>query len=207
MSACKSDETTKQIQTTAQPARSIKDCPPGEDTVNLVTTFTKDTANTPTELFYSLVGFIKSKGLFKPTTDKAGKLKIENATGKTFPVAYDTCEMKRWITKNFIMKNIQVSETGFSGTKKDQYSGFTPGLHFEEWKFASNADRDSAMKIVKTVYTYPNNIVMYEKRYSQFILANKRILLLETGAKFAEPYAIEYKKLIEKFLMTNYNNR
>lgn len=105
------------------------------------------------------------------------------------------------------MKNIQVSATGFSGTKKDRFSGLTPGLHFEEWKFANNADRDSAMKIVQIAYTYPNNIVMYEKRYSQFILSDRRILLLETGAKFAEPYAVEYKNLIEQFLKTDYNNR
>ena len=205
--ACKSDETTKQIQIAAKPAQPIKDCPPGKDTFNLVTTFTKDTAKTPTELFYSIVGFINSKGLFKPTNDKARKLKIEKANGKTFPVTYDTCDMKRWITKKFIMKNIQVSATGFSGTKKDRFSGFTPGLHFEEWKFANNADRDRAMKIVQTAYAYPNNLVMYEKRYSQFILADRRILLLETGAKFAEPYFIEYKNLIEQFLKANYNYR
>lgn len=30
--------------------------------------------------------------------------------------------------------------------------------------------------------------------------AEKRIFLLETGAKFAELYAIEYKKLIEQFI-------
>ena len=105
------------------------------------------------------------------------------------------------------MENMQVTTLGFRSTKKDRFTGFTPGLHFEEWKFATNADRDSAMKIVQTAYTYPNNIVMYEKRYSQFILSDKRILLLETGAKFAEPYAVEYKKLIEQFLQANYNYR
>lgn len=204
---CKSDETTKQHQRDTPPAQQIKDCPPGEDTINLITTFTKNTTKTPTDLFYSIIDFIHSKKLFKPNADEAGKPKIEKATGKTFPVAYDTCNMKRWITKNFIMENIQVCTIGFSGTKKDRFTGFTPGLHFEEWKFATNADRDSAMNIVQTAYTYPNSIVIYEKRYSQFILADKRILLLETGAKFVEPYAIEYKKLIEQFLITNYNYR
>jgi len=80
-------------------------------------------------------------------------------------------------------------------------------MHFEEWKFANNTDRDSAMKIVQMVYTYPNNEVMYEKRYSQFIIDENRIYLLETGAKFAEPFAIEYKNLIEQFVKSNYNNR
>lgn len=205
--ACKSDEATKQRQVVSKPAQQTQDCPPGEDTINFVTTFSQDTARTPTDQFYSVVDFISSKGLFKPNTHKTGKLKFERVTAKTFPVAYDTCNMKRWITKNFIMENMQVTTLGFRSTKKDRFTGFTPGLHFEEWKFATNADRDSAMKIVQTAYTYPNNIVMYEKRYSQFILSDKRILLLETGAKFAEPYAVEYKKLIEQFLQANYNYR
>lgn len=105
------------------------------------------------------------------------------------------------------MKNMQVTTLRFTGTKKDRYSGFTPGLHFEEWKFADNSVRDSALRIVQTAYTYPNNIVMYGKRYSQFMLDDKRIFLLQTGAKFAEPYAIEYKKLIEQFISANYKNR
>jgi hypothetical protein len=203
--ACKS-ETKEHSRIEQQPGKQGKECPPGEVTINLVTIFTKDTAKTPTDRFYSIVSFIRGKELFKPNIYKTGKLKIAKETSKTFPVAYDTCDMKRWITKNFIMENIQVTTLGFTGTKKDRFIGFTPGLHFEEWKFANNTDRDSAMKIVQTAYTYPNNIVMYEKRYSQFMLDDKRIFLLETGAKFAELYAIEYKKLIERFIKTNYNN-
>lgn len=205
ISSCKSE--TKEAKTAKEEAQPVKECPPGEETIDLTTSFTKDTANAPTNRFYSIVHFISDKGLFKPTVTKTGKLNIAQETSKTFPVAYDTCDMKRWIKKNFIMENIQVTTLGFRGTRKDKYTGLTPGLHFEEWKFANNDDRDSAMKIVQTAYTYPNSLVMYEKRYSQFLLDDKRIFLLETGAKFAEPYAIEYKKLIEKFLTTNYNNR
>ncbi len=204
--ACKSETKEKPLPK-EQPVLQTTECLAGEVTINLVTTFTKDTAKTPTNRFHLIVRFITDKGNFKPSNSKSGSLKIQREISKTFPVAYDTCNMKRWITKNFIMKNIQVTTLGFTGTKKDKYSGFTPGLHFEEWKFANNSDRDSAMKIVQTAYTYPNNIVMYEKRYSQFILDDERIFLLETGAKFAEPYAIEYKKLIEKFIKTNDNNR
>jgi hypothetical protein len=203
--ACKSQ--TKEKLLPKQAVQQTTECLPGEDTINLVTTFTKDTAKTPTDRFHLIVHFITDKGNFKPSITKSGALKIQRETSKTFPVAYDTCNMKRWITKNFIMKNMQVTTLGFTGTKKDKFSGFTPGFHFEEWKFANNSDRDSAMKIVQTVYTYPNNIIMYEKRYSQFMLDNKRIFLLETGAKFAEPYAIQYKKLIEEFIKTTYNNR
>ena len=203
--ACKSEN--REAKTTKAVGQQTEECPPGEDTINFITTFTKDTAKTPTDRFNSIVRFISDKGLFKANLTKAGTLKIEREMSKTFPVAYDTCDMKRWIKKNFIMDNIHVTTLGFTGTKKDRFTGFTPGMHFEEWKFANNTDRDSAMKIVQTVYTYPNNIVMYEKRYSQFMLDDKRIFLLETGAKFAEPYAIEYKKLIQQFLKTNYNNR
>jgi hypothetical protein len=203
--ACKFKRATQPVKTT-QSAQHKVDCPPGEDTINFVTTFTKDTAKIPTNRFYSIVSFVADKGLFKPTLSKTGDLKIERETSKTFHIAYDSCNMKRWITKNFIMKNMQVSTLGFMATKKDRSARLTPGLHFEEWKFENNADRDSAMKIVQTVYTYPNNIVMYEKRYSQFMIDDQRIFLLETGAKFAEPYAIEYKKLIERFIKMN-NNR
>ena len=204
--ACKS-ETKEQPQPQEQSAQNVNDCLSGKDTINLVTTFTKDTANTPTNRFYSIVSFMTGKGLFKPIVSKAGKLEIERETGKMFPVVYDTCEMKRRITKNFVIKNIKVTVLAFAGTKKDKYTGFTPGLRLEEWKFASNTDRDSAMKIVRTAYNYPNNIVMYEKRYSQFIVDDNGIFLLETGAKFAEPYAIEYKQLIEQFIKTTKNNR
>jgi hypothetical protein len=181
----------------------IKECPPGGDTINLVTTFTKDTAKAPLDRFQSIVRFISDKGLFKPYTDKNGRLKVSKEMGKVFPVAYDSCNMKRWVNKNFIIENIQVTSLDFKGSKKDRYKGFTPGLHLEEWKFANNADRDSTIKIVQKAYTYPNNIVIYEKRYSQFILDDKRIFLLEAGAKFAEPYAIEYKASVEYFIMTN----
>ena len=201
--ACKSGTTTK----VNEPIPQTKGCQTGNDTINIIITFSKDTIKAPTERFYSVVNFVTEKGLFKPQLDKADKLRIEKENGKRFPVAYDSCDMKRWVTKNFIIKNIQASKLIFTATKKDKYTGFTPGLHLEEWKFANNTDRDSAMKIVQTVYTYPNNIVMYEKRYSQFIIDDKRIFLLETGAKFAEPYAIEYKKLIENFIAKTYNNR
>lgn len=204
ISSCKSE--TNKAKTTKEAAQPVNECTQGEETINLTTTFTKDTAKAPTNRFYSIVQFISDKGHFKPATTNTGKLDIVRETSKTFPVAYDTCEMQRWIKKNFIMENMQVTTLGFTGTRKDKYTGFTPGLHFEEWKFANNEDRDSAMKIVQTAYTYPNNIVMYEKRYSQFMVDDKRIFLLETGAKFAEPYAIEYKKLIDQFLKTNYNN-
>jgi hypothetical protein len=199
--ACKYE--TRQVGTEERSVQQAKECPPGKDTINLVTTFTIDTVKAPTERFYSIAKFIKNKGFFKPNINKTGKLKIEKETTKTFPVAYDTCNMKRSITKNFIMKNIQVTTLGFVGTEKDKFSGFIPGMHFEEWKFANNTDRDSAMKIVQMVYNYPNNVVMYEKRYSQFMIDENRVYLLETGAKFAEPYAIEYKNLIEKFIKTN----
>jgi hypothetical protein len=204
--ACKS-KTKQHPQIKEQSVQHITECAPSKDTINLVTTFTKDTAKTPTVRFYSIVRFITDKGLIKPNIDKTNNLKTEREIIKTFTVAYNTCDMKRWITKNFIMENIRVTSIGFTGTKKDKYTGFIPGLHFEEWKFANNADRDSALKIVQTAYAYPGNIVMYEKRYSQFLVDDKRIFLLETGAKFAEPYAIEYKRLIEQFIKTNYNNR
>ena len=176
------------------------ECVQGEDTINFVTTFTKDTTSISTDHFYAITRFIASKGVFRPELDKTGKLRVQKETKKIFPVVYDSCEGKRWVKKNFVMRNIQVSKLDFRGEMKDKRTGFMPRLHFEEWKFASNPDRDSAMNIVQTVYTYPNNIVIYEKRYSQFILSHKRIFLLETGAKFAEPYAIEYKKLIEQFI-------
>lgn len=198
VSGCTSE--TKQAKALNALVMPVKACMPGEDTINLITAFTQDIVKTTTHRFISIVHFISDKGLFKPNRNIAGTLKIERKKSKTFPVAYDTCDMKRWIKKSFITENLQVTKVGFTGTKKDRFAGFTPGLHFEEWKFANNKDRDSAMKIVQTAYTYPNNIVMYEKRYSQFILDDKRIFLLETGAKFAEPYGIQYKKLIEQLL-------
>lgn len=200
--ACKS-EIKEQPHRKEKGLHHVKDCPVSEDTINLITTFTKDTIETPSTRFYSIISFIGQKGLFKPNLDKRGKLKIKKETSKSFLVAYDTWDMRKWITKHFIMKNMQVTTLEFIGTRKDRYIGFTPRLHFEEWKFTSNADRDSAMKIVQTAYNYPNNIVMYEKRYSQFILDDKRIYLLEAGAKFAERYAVEYKILVEQFIKAN----
>jgi hypothetical protein len=199
ISACNSEK-TKQAETVKHLINPVKDCQPGEDTFNFVTTFIKDTATTPTDRFYAIVSFISGKGYFKPGVNQTGKLKVTRKTAKIFPVAYDTCDMKRWIKKNFRMENIKVTKLDFTGARNDKYTSFTPRLHFEEWKFANNTDRDSAIKIVQTAYTYPNNIVMYEKRYSQFILDDRRIYLLETGAKFGEPYAIEYKNLIEQFI-------
>lgn len=190
----------------AAPISTSTECKEGKDTINHITSFSKDTSNVPAERFFSVVDFIVAKGLFKPHLVKTGKLKIQKEDKKISPVAYDTCNMKRWVFKNFILKNVGVTKLYFRGIRKDKYTGFTPGLSLEEWKFMSNADRDSAMRVVQTAYNYLNNIVMYEKRYSQFILDDKRIFLLETGAKFSEYYAIEYKDLIQSFLYKN-NNR
>jgi hypothetical protein len=203
LGACNAGTATK----VNKPISQTKECKPGKDTINIFTEFSKDTVKAPTERFYAVVKFVTAKGLFKPPVDKTGKLAIGKENSKTFPVAYDSCDMKRWITKNFIMSNIQVSKLIFKATKKDKYSGFTPMLRLEEWKFANNADLDSAMNIVQAVYTYPTSSDMYEKRYSQFIIDDKRIFLLETGAKFAEPYAIEYKKLIKNFIATIYDHQ
>src|SRR5881296_2682153 len=85
--ACKS-RTIEQLHTKKQQVQQIKDCPPGEDTLNIVTTFCGDTAKTPTGRFYSIVSLITSRGLFKPDLYKTGKLKFERETSKRFPVAY-----------------------------------------------------------------------------------------------------------------------
>ena len=63
------------------------------------------------------------------------------------------------------------------------------------------------MKIIRTAYSYPNNMVAYFKHYSQFIMDDKRILILQTFAKFSEPYAIEYRNLIEQFIRTQKINK
>jgi len=213
--SCKSD-TTQEAAEISKPMNNP--CDEVLDTVNTETVvlyrknyetiYTKDTTPFPTQRFYSVIDFIKSKGLFRPHADKTDKLKIEKEYSKTYPVSYDTCDHNRWIEKNFILTNVNVATVDFKATRPDKYSGFTPWLHLEEWKFANNSDRDSAMKIVKTAYQYPDNIVMYEKRYSQFILDDKRIFLLEARAKFAEQYAIDYKKHIEDFLSKKaHNNR
>jgi hypothetical protein len=181
-------------------------CEAGRDTINIKTVFTKDSSLFPTQRLYSVIEFIKGKGLFRPHADKTDKLKIKKEYSKTFLVAYDTCNHNRWIEKNFILTNMNVATVDFKATRPDKYSGLTPWLHLEEWKFANNSDRDNAMKIVQTAYQYPDNIVMYEKRYSQFILDDKRIFLLEARAKFAEQYAIDYKKFIEMFLNGKTNN-
>ena len=94
---------------------------------------------------------------------------------------------------------MKVASIGFSGIKKEK---LTPGFRLEEWKFVNNNDRDSAMKIVQMVYNDTTNIIMYEKRFSQFIINDKSIFLLETGAKFAEPYVVAYKKLIEEHIQS-----
>jgi len=178
-------------------------CEAGRDIINIKTVFAKDTASFPTQRLYSVIDFIQGKGLFKPHADNTDKLKIKKEFGKTFTIVYDTCDHIRWIEKNFILTNINISAVEFKASRPDKYTGLTPGLHLEEWKFTNNSDRDSAMSVVETAYRSPGNITMYEKRYSQFVIDDERIFLLETGAKFAEPYAIEYKKLIERFIRIN----
>src|SRR5690349_11048373 len=125
-------------------------CQAGSDTINIKTVFIKDNSSIPTQRLYSIVDFIKSKGLFKPHADKTSKLKIEKESGKTFPVAYDTCNHNRWIKKNLILTNINVATINFKATRPDKNSGLIPWLHLEEWKFANSSDRDSAMKIVES---------------------------------------------------------
>ena len=68
--ACKSETEQPSVQKTTG-------CQPGKDTINLLTTFKKDTDKTPTDRFYSIVSFITNKGFFKPQVQKNGKLMIE----------------------------------------------------------------------------------------------------------------------------------
>jgi hypothetical protein len=179
------------------------DCPPGEDTINLKMTFTKIASNSPTERFYSIVDLIMERKFFKPKLDKVDKLFITHKDSLSFPMIYDTCNMQRLKRKFIILKNIQVSELDFKGLRPEKISKFTPSLHFEEWQFSNNAERDSAFIIVKSIYNFPKTMLLYEKRYSQFIIDDKRIYLLESRAKFAEQYAIGYKKLIEQYITQN----
>ncbi len=183
--------------------KGTSDCLPGADTFNIITVFKNDTLAKPSRQFFSLIDLIQQKEMFKPKLYKNRNLLVEKQTEKIYPVAYDTCKMSRWITKNFIMKNMNVSMISFIGMKKDKFIGYPPGLYFEEWQFTNNLDRDSAMKIVSNAYNYPDNIVAYEKRYSQFVLGDKRIYLLEARAKFSESYAIKCKKLIEQHIKSN----
>jgi hypothetical protein len=180
-----------------------EDCPPGKDTINIENNFTKSVANSPSKRFYSIVDLIVKRKFFKPRLDKVDKLFITQRNALSFPLVYDTCNNQRQITKNIIIKNIQVTELDFKAIRPDKLSDITPWLHFEEWQFLNNSERDSALKIISFVYNYPNTLLMYQKRYSQFIIDEKKIYLLESRAKFAEQYAIDYKKIIEKYIAWN----
>lgn len=175
-------------------------CLPGRDTVQIVISFVKDSLKTPTVNFYSIVNLILKKGGFKPQLDDNDRLKLTQKVALIFPVAYDTCNMQRFVNKFFILKNMRVSSCDFNAVRPEKKTkNLIAGLHFEEWKFANNKDRDSAYKIVNLIYNYPNNIVAYEKRYSQFIINDKTIFVLEARAKFSEQYAIDYAKIIQAF--------
>jgi len=175
------------------------DCLPGKDTFNFETTFVINSTQAPSNQFYSLIDLIAAKKELLPNRNQSGQLKIEKENSRTYSIVFDSCNMKRLVTKNYILKNMKVASIGFSGIKKEK---LTPGFRLEEWKFVNNNDRDSAMKIVQMVYNDITNIIMYEKRFSQFIINDKSIFLLETGAKFAEPYVVAYKKLIEEHIQS-----
>ncbi|MGV3657039.1 MAG: hypothetical protein ACO1NX_03760 [Chitinophagaceae bacterium] len=176
------------------------DCKPGKDTFNYETTFIIDSSQSPSDQFYSIINFITTKKQFQPTRNQSGQLNIEKEYSKTYSIIYDSCNTKRLVTKNYILKNMKVASIGFNGIKKEK---LTPGFRLEEWKFENNNDRDSAMKIVEAVYNDVANMILYEKRYTQFIISDKNIFLIETGAKFAEPYVIAHRKLIEQHIQSN----
>src|SRR6187399_2630665 len=96
--SCNSDTTHKVEESKPQASQ----CKTGRDTINIRTVFTKDTTSFPTKRLYSVIDYIKSKGLFKPHSGKMDKLKIEKEYNKIYLVAYDTCDHLRWIEKNFI---------------------------------------------------------------------------------------------------------
>lgn len=179
------------------------DCSPGTDTINHEINFTKNQFKSSSKRFNSIVDVIIKIDLFRPRLNKNGNIDTIQKNKISFPVAYYTCNMQRLTRKNYIIKNIKITELDFKAIRVDKISRFTPWLHLEEWQFSNTSDRDSALNILKTVYNYPDNIVMYEKRYSQFIIDGKRIYLLESRAKFAEQFAIDYKKILEKYISKN----
>ncbi|RYY53013.1 MAG: hypothetical protein EOO09_19455 [Chitinophagaceae bacterium] len=167
-------------------------CLPGWEALDFVTVFQQDKSRFPTPFFDSVVHFIGTKGFFKPIDKNGAPASVSQETEVDFPVYYDTCEGTRRINKNFLLRNMKMAGVTFHGNHI--------GMGFEEWKFDNNLDRDSAMRIIRTAMAYPGNEFMYEKQYREYILAEKRVLLVETGAAHSADYPIKYRALIEKFV-------
>ena len=193
----KSDK--KQVVETVDPCSNLK------DTFNTVSVFGSGDSTLPTKDFYEIVKFIESKGNLRLTIDDNIPIKIDSWKDIYLRHTIDTCNHK-YVTQNFILKNITAtscyfkSKTPLKGTK-DYY----PRFNFIQWNFANNVDRDSAFKIMNWVYTH-DDIIAYEYRYNQTVVSDKRLYLIEPGAKIFEETGIEYGKYLKQYLGGQTNN-
>ena len=140
---------------------------------------------------------IESKGkmeLNKP-------FKVEVWEDIYLPHNIDTCN-NRHIEQMFILKNVHAlfckftSRVPLKGTKN-----YYPRFEFTQWSFATNADRDSALKIMSWVYSHGGT--EYEYRYNQTVSGDKSLYLIEPRAKIFEQTGIEYANYLKQYFENN----
>ncbi|MGZ8536884.1 MAG: hypothetical protein ACXWV9_01415 [Flavisolibacter sp.] len=153
----------------------------------------------------SIIDKIVQKGVFKPNVVSNGNIDIRKDSVRELTIAYDSANMHFFIMIEYLLHNIHIESVGFSAQRSKKNPQYKPGFLFEEWTFNNNLDRDKAFNLIRYIYSHPKNIVMYEKRYTQLIKAENRLILLETGADIFEKYVIEYGNLIREFINSNYH--
>ena len=92
------------------------------------------------------------------------------------------------------------SKTPLKGTKN-----YYPRFSLTQWNFANNTDRDSALKMKNWIYRN-DGLITYDYRFNQTVVADRRLYLIETGAKIFEETGIKYAKYLEDHLGSNKNN-
>jgi hypothetical protein len=152
----------------------------------------------------SIIQTISHEGEFKPHLNKSGKIDIHQVNQKNLTIAYDSADMRFFISKEYCLEGVHIASVGFYGNRSKRHPEFKPGFGLEEWTFNSNTDRDRAFDLINYVYRHPKSIVMYEKSYPQLIKAENRILILKTGFDIWEKYVIEYRQILERLIESNY---
>lgn len=191
------DNTTNDKQA-SQPADPCLNLP---DTFTTLSVFSNADTALAQKDFDEAVKFIESKGTLRQAADKNNNKKAGHWKDIILPHYIDTCNNKH-ITQLFMLKNVTANSCYFkSMTPLKSNKDYYPRFYFAQWNFANNADRDSALKVMQWVYTHGGT--EYEYRYNQTVIGDKRLYLIEPGAKIFEATGIEYAKWLEEYMQSN----
>jgi hypothetical protein len=187
-----------------QPLQQIDPCQNLKDTFSTQLIFSKFDNTSSATILYDIVKLFESKGNLR-LVGKNDPKEFKYFQDILLDHTIDTCNHK-FITQTFIFKNVLNSSCFFkSKTPLKGTKNYYPKFTLTQWNFANNNNRDSALRMKDWIYS-SDGMIAYDYRFNQTIVADKRLYLIETGAKIFEDTGIEYAKYLEQFLNGQKNN-